>query len=89
MPYVDKDIREALDEDIEKLAMKIRRMEPGVVDGALNYTITRLLLLQYPTHYVHFNRLMGILDSVSHEFYRRVVAPYEDGKRAANGDVFQ
>lgn len=58
--------------------------------GELNYTITKLLL-EYlhrkGTRYAHFNEIMGVLNCVSHEFYRRWAAPYEDKKIQENGDI--
>jgi hypothetical protein len=88
MPYVKKEVRVLLDTEIEGLAAKIRRLPLEETDGALNYTITQLLVLQYPTRYWHFNRLLGVLEAVKQEFYRRVVAPYEDKKKEENGDVY-
>lgn len=32
--------------------------------------------------------LLGVFECVKLEFYRRIVAPYEDAKIAENGDVF-
>ena len=59
--------------------------------GELNYCIT-LLCLKYVErkgkNYTHLNDVLGVLPAVQAEFYRRVVAPYEDEKRAENGDVF-
>jgi hypothetical protein len=34
------------------------------------------------------NTVRGVLGSITDEFYRRVVAPYEDVKIKENGDVF-
>jgi hypothetical protein len=59
--------------------------------GELNYIITRLLRL-YVEHrgesYQTFNDIMGALEGAKAEFYRRVVAPYEDVKIQENGDVY-
>lgn len=34
-------------------------------------------------------QILGVLSCVQQEFYRRVVAPYEDQKCRENGDVFK
>ena len=59
--------------------------------GELNYIITKICLkyledngLRYQT----INDIMGSLEGAKAEFYRRVVAPYEDEKIKENGDVF-
>ena len=38
--------------------------------------------------YAVYNRAMGVFDCAAREFYRRVVAPYEDKKIMENGDVY-
>jgi hypothetical protein len=59
--------------------------------GELNYRITRQITryiegkgLSYQT----INDILGALDGAGKEFYRRVVAPYEDLKIKENGDVY-
>ncbi|MCE9623991.1 MAG: hypothetical protein K8R69_00845 [Deltaproteobacteria bacterium] len=79
MPYITPPQRQKLDKD------------PRPTDaGELNYTITRYLLsyledkgLKYST----LNEIMGVLNCVTQEFYRRWAAPYEDLKIRDNGDV--
>lgn len=59
--------------------------------GELNYAITQLLIKYADTHgnsYDTFNAIQGALNCVGFEFYRRVMAPYEDKKRSENGDVY-
>jgi hypothetical protein len=59
--------------------------------GELNYILTRILIRymeQRGKSYQTFNDIMGALDGAKMEFYRRVVAPYEDIKRKENGDVY-
>lgn len=80
MPYIDEEAREAL-----------AAGAPSATPGELNYVITRLAQeyvqvrgLSYQT----LNDVMGALTGALSEFQRRVVRPYEERKRAANGDVF-
>lgn len=58
--------------------------------GELNYLITVMLLKylkQKGKNYAHLNEVMGVLNCVTHEFYRRWAGPYEDEKIKENGDV--
>jgi hypothetical protein len=72
---------------MDDLIERLRAMPLEEQDGALNYVITRLLMSLYPARYMHFNRAIGVLECVKQEFYRVAVAPYEDDKRRAHGDV--
>lgn len=58
--------------------------------GELNYIITRLLndYLPYKPSYSHFNEVLGVIEGVKLEFYRRTMAEYEDEKLNQNGDVY-
>ena len=72
----------------------------SVIDtpGELNYAITRLILnyledqIQIPPKgqlkYQDINDVLGALEGAKLEFYRRFCAPYEDGKKDQNGDVY-
>ena len=58
--------------------------------GELNYQITMLLKAYMDsngTNYKNMNDVMGALVGAQSEFYRRIVAPYEDTKIQENGDV--
>lgn len=58
--------------------------------GEMNYLITGLLhafLKKQGLNYDNANKLMGVLDCAGKEFYRTVIAPYEDIKRDTNGSV--
>lgn len=59
--------------------------------GDLNFLITRLCNAFVERHglsYATTHDVTGVLHDVLTEFDRRVVAPYEDQKRADNGDVY-
>jgi len=87
MPYIKREERRRLDPEIDALIAKLKEAAPEQLDGQLNYVISRLLITLYPPRYFNFNRAMGVLASVMHEFYRRFVAPYEDQKIKENGDI--
>ncbi len=38
--------------------------------------------------YTTYNEVVGVLECVKQEIYRRVIGPYENEKKHANGDVF-
>ena len=84
MPYITTLRRESLNPAINALAKELER---GTW-GDMNYAITRLLRRRLEPGYEGAQAVMGCLESVKHEFYRRVVVPYEEIKKAQNGDVF-
>lgn len=58
--------------------------------GKLAYMI-QVLIYRFLKHtsrdYAGYATVIGVLDSMKMELYRRVVAPYEDQKIKENGDV--
>ena len=84
-PYIkDNDVRDA----IECRVFELMRYVDTV--GDLNFAITALLHRWVKRQTLSYRSLMicvGTLDMVKAEFYRTVVAPYEDVKRDANGSV--
>lgn len=59
-----------------------------VIEGELNFLITRILLATNPKRYSDYNKLVGVLECVKQEFYRRSIAKYEDKKIQENGDIY-
>jgi hypothetical protein len=58
--------------------------------GDLNYAITVILhqyLKRKGVKYANANELVGMMECCKAEFYRTVVAPYEDVKMEENGVV--
>jgi hypothetical protein len=79
MPYIDDESRENLLHFYPEKS------------GELNYVITKIIIEYLENKgrsYQHMNDIMGALEAAKLEFYRRVVAPYEDQKRKENGDVY-
>jgi len=79
MPYILKSRREELE---PILTYEV---------GDLNYYITKSCLLYLETQsetYKAYNEVIGVLECVKQEIYRRRIAPYEDKKKKLNGDVF-
>jgi hypothetical protein len=90
MPYIKPEERKRFKNLFGEAMLLLKDVPEDKVDGYLNYLITGLLILRYtqPESYYNYNRAMGLLESVKQEFYRRRVAPYEDGKIKENGDVY-
>mgnify|MGYP001617503638 FL=1 len=87
MPYIKKDQRTALDALLVPLVAHLQSLSVEEQDGALNYSITKIIRLLYPKKYFHLNRALGVLSAVTHELYRRVIGPYGDTNIIAHGDV--
>ena len=81
MPYEKKEVRERLDAGAKPES-----------PGELNYLISRLvdsyLASKGALRYAHINEVIGVLECAKLELYRRLAAPYEDGKLKERGDVY-
>jgi len=82
MPYIKGEDREHLD---------FEGGTPATV-GELNYKITTILQQYFreetKRNYQAHNDILGVLEAVKQEWYRRMTAPYEDKKIEENGDVY-
>jgi len=79
MPYILKSERDALHSGA-----------PIASAGQLNYCISKLIQGYIRTKglsYATLNDIVGALEASKLEFYRRVVVPYEEQKKAENGDL--
>lgn len=82
MPYVSKDRRRHLDRKLENFFISDV--------GSMNYVLTKLI-----NNYCHINNLsyrtindiIGVLECVKQEFYRRVAVEFENKKVKENGDI--
>jgi len=81
MPYISHEERIDIDAGSEP-----------VTPGQLTYAITRLAMkfvrAQGKLRFVTVCIVIGAFMCAAFEFYRRVVAPYENTKMAQNGDVY-
>lgn len=87
MPYIKREKRPLYNEEIERLVRKLEAQPLKEQDGDLNYIVTSIMKMLYKPRYFNYNRALGVLEAIKQEYYRRVVAPYEDGKIKENGDV--
>lgn len=84
MPYIAAQDRKRVD-DVVEMMPKLQ------TEGELNYTVTRLVdkfLREHGFNYKNLNAVVGVLECAKLEAYRRMAAPYEDGKAQLNGDAY-
>ena len=89
MPYISQRERDSLDYSIEALGIRVACGDS--IAGEFNYAISKmvnLILDKRGLNYANINEIIGALECVKLELYRRVVSPYEDAKIAENGDVY-
>ena len=93
MPYIKK-------EDQKKFTDLLKQVDEFFKDndlspGELNYFLSRILILYYKNYskynglsYALLNSIIGVIENVKLEFYRRVITPYED-KKKKNNDIYR
>ena len=84
MPYIRNEDKSKFDKSLLEL--------PDIkTDGELNYLLTQLAIKYCDSHdlcYQTFADVMSAFSGADKEFYRRVIAPYEQQKISQNGDCF-
>lgn len=88
MPYITRKDRKQYQEILSSLAEMIpqdRMQRPG----HMNYIVSLLIEKVYgkEMRYADHNEVMGFLNCIALEFYRRKTAPYEDLKITEEGDL--
>jgi len=64
-------------------------MSPGELNWMLTNVALSYLYRNGPDpDYARMSEAMGAFTCAAQEFYRRVMAPYEDEKKEENGDVY-
>lgn len=91
MPYIKPENRESFESAID-LILEDLYHSGEAWKGNFNYTISSIISkfidrLGGP-RYSHINDIVGVLECIKLELYRRVAAPYEDLKAEENGDVY-
>ena len=98
MPYIKQEDRKVLDIYIDNIVALLLE-DKEKLSGKFNYVITKIItkmvheskqgdLIYKNKNYRFMNDLIGVLECVKQEFYRRVMANYEDYKCKENGDVY-
>ena len=80
MPYIEKSKREELFDRDPETAGEIQYL---IAEMVQNYITDN-----GPYNYQTLNDVMGALAGAQMEFYRKVVAPYENKKEILNGSVY-
>jgi hypothetical protein len=84
MPYIKKEKREEMDENITNLLWQIK------TKGDLNYVICELvgrLILETGINYTNISEKIGAVHDAETELRRRILNIYEDRKLLENCDV--
>lgn len=92
MPYIIQSKRDVLNPAINQLIDALRQLESdderNNFEGNLNYAISTVISKVYNRSYRSVNDVVGVLESIKLEYYRRRAAPYEDQKCRDNSDVY-
>jgi len=86
MPYIKKEDRKEIQDWLNQITSSFLSSE-----GKLNFIISLLCLKYLKQHgerYSTYNTLLGVLEGVKQELYRRKISGYEDRKIQENGDIF-
>ena len=89
MPYITTEDKARFATSLAELQKVVS--DTGISNGDLNYLITKLGLMYLKQHGTSYNIIADVVkafEMAKFEFYRRVAANYEDGKKQANGDVY-
>jgi len=81
MPYIKPLKRHALDIIAEQIALQCS------FDGDLNYLLFAICKRYVKPSYNNYKNYLGELEEAIAEIRRRILAEYEEGKIAENGDV--
>lgn len=91
MPYISEEKREVFDLNIDAIVRSLSYFTTEEdMEGSLNYIISRILSGAYNIgnpRYYKINRIVGTLECVKQEFYRRIASDYEDKAIEKNGDI--
>jgi len=82
MPYIKPEIRPTKDDVYDMM------IEADVVaNGDLNYILFKFCKYQIEPSYNNYKNFIGELTECGMEIRREILAPYEDEKKAENGEV--
>lgn len=90
MPYIKPFYRKAVDKQVCELTKLIKKhFSENDIDGVVNYMFCKILLkvLGDKPSYLRYERILGALECIKQELYRRVITPYEEEKKKENGDI--
>lgn len=94
MPYIKQEERQRYDDAIKNIVHLLLDKFPGdngkrFVVGDLNYIVSSIVwdLFDALPSYTRGNELVGVIECVKTEFYRKKLADYEDLKEKEHGTL--
>jgi hypothetical protein len=93
MPYIKQDRRDYLDASINNVVDALRQLESDFGDdnnfeGNMNYVISSIIAKTHNISYRSINDIVGMLECVKQEYYRKLAAKYEDQKEYETSSVY-
>ncbi len=86
LPYIKSHTRQRFENSLHSIMQNIPQDA-----GELNYLITRIIDLYIQIkgkNYANLNEVIGVVECVKLEYYRRIILDYENIKINENGDVY-
>ena len=91
MPYIKPQDREQYAEIIDEFfnTLILNNPDKSFSEGEFNYVVSKLSnrLLNHKKSYATANKIIGVLECIKLEIYRRAIAEYETEKIIENGDI--
>ncbi len=91
MPYIKKDKRETMSNmgifSLSRDAIDLGDINPGHLNYIISNIVGKAIDASGGLSYTSVNTVVGVLECVKLELYRRLAAPYEDRKMEENGDI--
>lgn len=96
MPYINMIQRRDVDKELNALINNLMEVDSESLPGIVNYCVSKMLWSlcgkghsEGVKRYHRMNAMIGALQCVQLELYRRVVVPYEDEKIEQEGDIIE
>jgi len=86
-PYIKKENREKFKKIVGEFLENAKIVGPG----ELNFLLTMLCqtyLANNEEKYQTYNDIIGVLECIKQEYYRKQIVPYENLKEVENGEVY-
>lgn len=92
MPYIKQEDRDFHSFNLIGLmptgSVYFENRNPGQLNYLLSSFVDLWITFKGGPSYTTYNEVIGVLECMKMELYRRFVGPYEDEKLAENGEVF-
>ncbi|MDZ4786813.1 MAG: hypothetical protein SGJ02_12135 [bacterium] len=88
MPYIKRESRKQYQNSVSEIA-RLVPLDAMERPGHMNYIVSLLIEKVYGKNmrYAQHNEVVGVLNCIQQEFYRRKTVPYEDQKIESEGDL--